>query len=92
MPRPRLMLDSKKLGKLLVNNYADDIAALTDQVAKQLPDDVKVLTMTGINRAGRPYGLVTIAEPEALAMQAKHGVLSKSAARCGLDIKRREVE
>lgn len=67
--------------------YADTIADVTEKVAAEIPDGVKVMTKTGVNDNGRPYGLVTIAEPHGLLLQAKHGHLTKAASSLGLTVR-----
>ncbi|MDT9411310.1 hypothetical protein P8T80_07950 [Corynebacterium rouxii] len=67
--------------------HALTIAEVTAKVAGEIHEDVEVLTETGVNDNGRPYGLVTIAEPHGLLLQAKHGYLTKAASAAGLTVR-----
>jgi hypothetical protein len=48
---------------------------------RELPVTTKLVT------TDRPHGLVTLAHPAGMAVQAKHGALTKAAAQAGLDVR-----
>ncbi|MHD0024506.1 hypothetical protein ACQX2E_09580 [Corynebacterium diphtheriae] len=93
MAKATVNFNHATLMDFLAENYSDELAAVTKSVAASVdvPDDVEVITKVDRDRTGRPRGMVTIAHPGGLAMQAKHGVLTKAAAENGLDIRRYEI-
>lgn len=75
--------------------YKKNLAALTPQlaakaqaVAGSVDGDVPVTVTMKTDRQGRPVALVTLAHAKGLAMQAKHGTLTRAAASQGLDVHR----
>ncbi|BAF54882.1 hypothetical protein [Corynebacterium glutamicum] len=62
-----------------------------DEVAGKVADSitgVEVTVTARDDRDGRPVRLVTLAEAKGAAMQAKHGTLTRAAARQSLDVVR----
>ena len=75
--------------------YKKNLAALAPQleskaqaVAGAVDSDVPVTVTIKTDRNGRPVALVTLAPAKGLAMQAKHGTLTRAAASQGLDVHR----
>ncbi len=67
------------------------VAGDVNQVANAVADSIteaKTTVTPKIDRNGRPVALVAIAEARGIAMQAKHGTLTRAAARQGLDVTR----
>lgn len=92
MAKATVTFNHAALMDFLAENCSDELAAVTKAVAASVDvsDDVEVITKIDRDRTGRPRGMVTIAHPGGLAMQAKRGVLTKAAAENGLDIRRYE--
>ncbi|ARU46729.1 hypothetical protein [Corynebacterium silvaticum] len=82
----KIEFDDAAIMEAVRNAHAATIAEVTEKVAGEIPEDVEVLTQTGVNDNGRPYGLVTIAEPHGMLLQAKHGYLTKAASALGLTV------
>lgn len=90
-------LDRGGVGMWMRADLQGIVAQATEKVAGNVRSAVaanppqsgtaQVLTSTGVNRNGRPFGLVTIAHPYGQALQAKHGVLTKAVAAAGLDFR-----
>lgn len=62
-----------------------------DEVAEKVADSITGVEVTVTARddeEGRPVRLVTLAEAKGIAMQAKHGTLTRAAALQGLDVVR----
>lgn len=59
-------------------------------VANKVDADTTVTMKRDQN--GRPVAMVTIAEARGLALQAKHGSITKAAAQEGLDVHRYNLE
>lgn len=88
-----------KVGKPRLNIpdqwYKDNLTALAPQlaakaqaVASAVDGDVLVTVAQKTDSHGRPVALVTLAHAKGLAMQAKHGTLTRAAASQGLDVHR----
>lgn len=67
---------------------APQLAAKAQAVASAVDGDVPVTVTQKTDRKGRPVALVTLAHAKGLAMQAKHGTLTRAAASQGLDVHR----
>ncbi len=69
---------------------AGPIEAMAQKIAENVDTggvtDAHVEVMMGETQFGAPVALVTIAHPAGLAMQAKHGSLTKAAAAEGLTV------
>lgn len=51
------------------------------------PGDVELPVRVSMQeKEGEPYASVTIAHPSGLAVQAKHGLLTRAAADCGFEV------
>ena len=61
--------------------------AAAEKVASSI-SGVEVTVTAKKDRNGRPVRMVTLAEAKGIAMQAKHGTLTKAAASQGLDVVR----
>lgn len=75
--------------------YKNNLASLASQleskvqaVAGSVDGDVPVTVTMKTDRNGRPVALLTLAHAKGLAMQAKHGTLTRAAASQGLDVHR----
>lgn len=64
-----------------------DLEATANEVARSITGVETTVTMRK-DRNGRPVALVTLAEAKGIAMQAKHGTLTRAAAAKGLDVTR----
>ena len=88
-PGIRLNPPSPELQKVLSESSKPALKAAADAVAADVraPTNVSVFN----NREGRAVAVVAIIHPKGLAMQAKHGALTRAAARQGLEVKRYRV-
>lgn len=84
----KIQLSTTGLEQWIRENTLPLVEAAAEEMVKNIPDNVEVLTKSGVGENGRPFAMVTIAEPKGVAMQAKHGTLTKAAAAAGLDITR----
>ena len=84
----KIQLSTTGLEQWIQENTLPLLEAAAEEMVKNIPDGVEVLTKGGVGENGRPFAMVTIAEPKGVAMQAKHGTLTKAAAAAGLDITR----
>jgi hypothetical protein len=50
------------------------------------PAEDELPVKTGVITTDRAHGVVTLAHPSGLAVQAKHGALTKAAAEAGLEV------
>lgn len=69
----------------------ETIEPALDEVAEKVADSITGVEVTVTARddqEGRPVRLVTLAEAKGIAMQAKHGTLTRAAALQGLDVVR----
>jgi uncharacterized protein (DUF2342 family) len=87
-------LDPAGLAEILTKNMrgpVDDAAAnIAANVDVGSVTEAKVSVRSGVTddmRINRARATVTIAHPAGLAMQAKHGTLTKAAAAAGLTVK-----
>lgn len=86
--KPFLKLDEKQIGRILQNTKP-----LVHETAKAVAGNVQgwdkpVDVYDTVSKTGRPVSLVVLSHPSALAVQAKHGVLTRAAAAQGLDVHR----
>lgn len=90
MTKARISINRGGLMDFLATHYGAELEAVTRAVAAavDVPEGVEVVTKVDRDRTGRPRGMVTIAHPSGIALQAKHGVLTRAAAAQGLDIRR----
>lgn len=91
----KITIDYAGIGEILksremaaaIDDLADDIAAgVRDGIA-----DPDIAAAVGVESytTDRAAAAVTIAHPAGLAIQAKHGALTRAAAAAGLDVKAR---
>lgn len=86
--KPFLKLDNKQIGKIL-ESTAPAIHATAKNVAGSVEHwDHPVNVYDTHSEKGRPVSLVVLSHPSALAAQAKYGVLTRAAAKQGLDVHR----
>ena len=89
--KPRFRLNTAEFAKLmpLVRGDVDSAGErLAESVRAKVPGDVPVSVQQRTDENGRPVSLVTIAHASGLARQAKHGVLTRSAAELGIEVTR----
>lgn len=92
--KPKILLDSGRLMAWVrekhtgtVHDAAEDVAA---SIRAKVPAGVEVVVNDHISAAGRPVSVPTIIHPAGLALQAKNGVCTRSAAENGLTVTRVE--
>lgn len=73
----------KSVPASMVEAAAQQVAASVDVGSVT---EAEVGVMMGTTKYGAPVALVTIKHPAGLAMQAKHGTLTKAAASVGLEV------
>jgi hypothetical protein len=90
----KIVLDPEGLAEILTKNMAAPVADAAKAVAAAVDvgnvTEAEVSVRSGVTddmRINRARGTVTIAHPAGLAMQAKHGTLTKAAASVGLTVK-----
>lgn len=90
--KPKLRINDEAFMRMLREQYSDSLHAVGEDVAaemrRELPDDVEVGVMSGVDRNGRPKTMITIMHPSGLARQAKDGALTRPLAKRGFDITR----
>ena len=85
----KITLDHAEIGRIL----KDDMRGPIDDLAREIAAGVNVGNVTDAQvsvmsvTTDRAKALVTIMHPAGLAMQAKHGALTKAAAAVGLEVK-----
>jgi len=85
--KPRLDIPDKWYKNNLAS-LAPQLESKAQAVAGSVDGDVPVTVTMKTDRHGRPVALVTLAHAKGLAMQAKHGTLTRAAASQGLDVHR----
>lgn len=84
-------LDYAAMGEILKVETRDEINALADQIAANVRGNLGSVTDAQVSvlhqTTDRAKALVTIGHPAGMAMQAKHGTLTKAAAAVGLEVK-----
>lgn len=90
MAKARVSINHDALMDFLAQNYMGELEAMTKSVAASVdvPEGVEVITKVDRDRTGRPRGMVTIAHPTGVILQAKNGALTRAAAENGLDVRR----
>lgn len=88
--KPKLKLDSAGLNKALQKSVAPQLKEVGEKVAAGIPGAETGVEL-GLDRNGRPVVRVAITQPDGLEIQARTGVLTRSAAQQGLDIHRYPV-
>ena len=90
----KIVLDPAGMAEILTRNMRGAVdeaaAAIAANVDVGNVTDAKVSVRSGVTddmRINRARATVTIAHPAGLAMQAKHGTLTKAAAAAGLTVK-----
>ncbi|MFJ3878066.1 hypothetical protein ACIPW5_11460 [Streptomyces sp. NPDC090077] len=74
----------------------DEVRSLIDGLASNVADNVKALVPSGTTIEVRPYttdrgaATVVVANPQAMAWQARDGVLTRAAGFAGLEVKATE--
>lgn len=100
MARSKVRLDSRGIAGLLKSSEVD---RATEQAAEAVaanvraqgiavegvPGDVALPVAVTMRTTDRAHANVTITHPSGIAVQAKHGSLTKAAAQAGLDVKGR---
>lgn len=76
------------LREFVADDLQDKAKAVAETLRGKIPEDVPVKVSNGVGRNNRPYSMVTIAHASGLPRQAKRGVLTRSAAENGLDVRR----
>ncbi|MGV0369515.1 hypothetical protein ACUY29_12170 [Corynebacterium aurimucosum] len=71
-----------------LSSLAPQLESKAQAVAGSVEGDVPVTVTMKTDSHGRPVALVTLAHAKGLAMQAKHGTLTRAAASQGLDVHR----
>lgn len=76
------------------SGFWDLLEPQLEKTGKSVANKINAETTVTMKRDdnGRPVAMVTIAEAKGLALQAKHGTLTKAAAQEGLDIHRYQIE
>lgn len=85
--KPRLDIPDEWYKKNL-SSLAPQLESKAQAVAGAVQGDVPVTVTVKTDSHGRPVALVTLAHAKGLAMQAKHGTLTRAAASQGLDVHR----
>lgn len=85
--KPRLNIPDSWYKKNL-SSLSPQLESKAQAVAGSVDGDVPVTVTMKTDRHGRPVALVTLAHAKGLAMQAKHGTLTRAAASQGLDVHR----
>ena len=85
--KPRLNIPDSWYKKN-ISSLAPQLESKVQAVADSVDGDVPVTVTMKTDRHGRPVALVTLAHAKGLAMQAKHGTLTRAAASQGLDVHR----
>lgn len=57
-------------------------------IAAKVPPDISANAVDRVDRNGRPVSIVALTEVNGLAIQAKHGTLTRAAAAEGADVHR----
>ena len=85
---PGLILDlpDEWYQELLVRS-SPEVESVARAVASSISGVETSVTM-GVDRNGRPRAMVALAEAKGIAMQAKHGTLTRAAATQGLHVTR----
>lgn len=89
-PSINLNIPSPELEKILSETSKPALLAAGRDVAASIKN-VPVKVTVANNRKGRAVVFVTITHPKGLAMQAKHGTLTRGAAFAGLEVKRYRI-
>ena len=98
MARSKVKVDSRGIADLLKSrefrDATEDAAeAVAANVRSQgilvegVPGDVALPVTVSMYTTDRAHAVVAIAHPSGVAVQAKHGALTKAAAQAGLDVK-----
>ena len=85
--KPRLNIPDSWYKKNL-SSLAPQLESKAQSVAGSVEGDVPVTVTMKTDRNGRPVAMVALAHAKGLAMQAKHGTLTRAAASQGLDVHR----
>lgn len=97
MARPRVTIDSKGILDVLKSaGVTAVVAAKTEQVADNvrslgimvdgIPGKYALPVETSMTTTDRAHGRVTLAHPSGMAVQAKHGALTKAALAADLEV------
>lgn len=87
----KLEIDDAALNKFLVKNYRPLLEKEAEEIGKSVQaayPGINVVTSSGVNRKGRPFGIVYIAEVNGVVHQVKHGSLTHAAAQRGIETRR----
>ena len=98
MARSKVRLDNRGIAGLLKSRELMDATeeaaeAVADNVRAQgirvegVPGDIALPVRVDMHTTDRAHANVTIAHPAGLAVQAKHGALTKAAGQAGLDVR-----
>lgn len=95
MARPKVKLNHAGIAALLKSGgiasmTAEATAAVAANVegvdVEGVPGDISIPVETSMTTTDRAHGIVTLAHPSGMAVQAKHGLLTKAAAAAGLEV------
>lgn len=84
----RAVLNSGEVASA-VNSLAHKIAANVEGAGQKVSGDEDLPVVVDEYTTDRSAASVTLAHPAGLAVQAKHGLLTKAAAAAGLEVKSR---
>lgn len=85
--RPKITINPRGLMVAAQRLLGDDLTKAGRAVESGL-DGYRGSVVRENNRDGRPVALVALAEPNGLAIEAKHGTLSNAARAAGLKVTR----
>lgn len=89
--KAKLKLDPVGLNKALAAAIGPDLEQAANRVTAGI-SKYSTGVQSGLDRNGRPVAYAAITEPQGMAIQAKHGTLTRAAAEAGLDIHRYPIE
>ncbi|WP_257202950.1 hypothetical protein [Corynebacterium cystitidis] len=89
--KPRLVLTDEwfdEAMEVVRSDVSEAAEVIAGAVRTEVPNDVPVEVSHKTDRNGRPVSLVVIAHASGFARQAKHGTLTRAAAKAGLEVTR----
>lgn len=86
--QPGVVAATRQAAEQVAQNVRDQGIKVGDRDGGPRERDLPVTV--SMTTTDRPHANVTIAHPAGLAVQAKHGALTKAAAQAGLDVKERK--
>lgn len=85
--RPKVVV-TERGAQAMLRMLAPVTSSAARNIGKRIPTRYQVGVRDEVNRSGRPTSLVTLMEVNGLAIQAKHGVITRAAAEEGADVNR----